>query len=245
LTQTGDGSATLFSPIFDEHYHSVPTGALSETLYTHVLPALHFHKDKKSISILDICFGLGYNSYVTMIEAKKLGFEHIRIVSPEMDRSLLKSLRDFPYGAYFDSLKFLQKELLEKYRYGDDFCDIDIVVGDAREYLDGCKEVFDIVYQDAFSPKKNSILWTKEYFDALYSVTASNVIMTTYSQASSVKFSMYEAGFFIYENAQEKPRKSGTIALKQKQDGWKMIDMELKRQRNSSAKALYDKDMDI
>jgi hypothetical protein len=51
---------------------------------------------------------------------------------------------------------------------------------------------------------------------------------------------MYEAEFFIYENRPVK--RKITLAFKQKQDLIeKYVDMELKKQRNKEAVALYDK----
>jgi tRNA U34 5-methylaminomethyl-2-thiouridine-forming methyltransferase MnmC len=64
--ETGDGSNTLFSKEYNEHYHSTKDGAINESLYKHIIPAITHHKDKKSLKILDICFGLGYNTLATL-----------------------------------------------------------------------------------------------------------------------------------------------------------------------------------
>lgn len=60
---TNDGSTGLFSPDADDIYHST-YGALSEAYEKFILPAnldLYF-QNKKDIKILDICFGIGYNT---------------------------------------------------------------------------------------------------------------------------------------------------------------------------------------
>jgi len=63
--------------------------------------------------------------------------------------------------------------------------------------------------------------------------------MTSYSIATPVRLSMYEAGFEIYEIKPVKMKQ--TLAFKQKQDlVARYIDMELKQQRNKEAKAIYD-----
>jgi len=59
---TNDGTATLYSKEFDESYHSKKDGALRESLEKHIIPAFKFSKDRDEITILDICFGLGYNT---------------------------------------------------------------------------------------------------------------------------------------------------------------------------------------
>ena len=66
MVQSEDGSFTAYSKEFDEHYHSTKDGALQESLQKHVIPALYHVKDKEQISILDICFGLGFNTLATL-----------------------------------------------------------------------------------------------------------------------------------------------------------------------------------
>lgn len=98
----------------------------------------------------------------------------------------------------------------------------------------------DIVYQDAFSSEVNSELWSVEYFKDIYNCTNSNCIVTTYSIATNVRLSLFEAGFEIYEIKPIENRRQ-TIAFKSKIEiEAKYIDMELKKQRNKEAKAIYD-----
>lgn len=60
---TNDGSVGLFSPEADDIYHST-YGALSEAYEKFILPANveKYLDNKKEIKILDICYGIGYNS---------------------------------------------------------------------------------------------------------------------------------------------------------------------------------------
>ena len=60
---TNDGSAGLFSPDADDIYHST-YGALTEAYEKFILPSNlnSFLKNNNEIKILDICFGIGYNS---------------------------------------------------------------------------------------------------------------------------------------------------------------------------------------
>ena len=58
---TKDGSITLRSILFQENFHSLE-GAHKETQIKFINPSdLKRFKDK-SLTVLDICFGLGYNS---------------------------------------------------------------------------------------------------------------------------------------------------------------------------------------
>ena len=61
-----DGTHTLYSVEFDEPYHSTKDGALHESLQKYVIPTLRIKKNRQKLVILDICFGLGYNTFATL-----------------------------------------------------------------------------------------------------------------------------------------------------------------------------------
>jgi hypothetical protein len=63
-TATQDGSMTFWNPEFNEHYHS-PVGALSEAEAKYILPGgLQNRLGQGDVRVLDVCFGLGYNTQV-------------------------------------------------------------------------------------------------------------------------------------------------------------------------------------
>ncbi|MDQ7068964.1 MAG: hypothetical protein Q9M40_13930 [Sulfurimonas sp.] len=64
-----DGSYTAYSKEYDEHYHSTKDGALKESLYKHVIPMFSV-VHKSEVHILDICYGLGFNtlSYTAILQ---------------------------------------------------------------------------------------------------------------------------------------------------------------------------------
>ena len=91
-----------------------------------------------------------------------------------------------------------------------------ILVGNARESVPLLRQIdqaeFNCIYQDAFSPKRNSILWTKEWFDLLYSYAHQDCIMSTYSSSSSIRKSMIAAKWSLYKGDQFGPKRSSTRA---------------------------------
>jgi tRNA U34 5-methylaminomethyl-2-thiouridine-forming methyltransferase MnmC len=234
---TQDGSYTLYSGEYDECYHSTRDGALNESLHKHVIPAFSFAPKKSKLTILDICFGLGYNTLATIYYCIQNGIKiELEIFSPEFDLGLVQSLKTFVYPKEFAVLKPIIDALSEKQRYQDDQYHIEIIIGDARANIKEINKEIDIIYQDPFSPAKNPLLWTREYFKDIYSLTSSDAILTTYSIATPVRLGLYESGFYVYEYASDYTR-SGTIASKSKLP-LKLIDMELKKQRNPEAKSL-------
>jgi len=155
---------------------------------------------------------------------------------------LLLSLQKFNYPKEFDQLQTIIQELSRNFFYEDKDKKIRIEIfnGDAREYIKNLQNI-DIVYQDAFSSDVNPFLWSVEYFKDIKNTLSSDAILTTYSIATPIRLSIYENDFNIYEYKPENSNRI-TIALNKKeiQKEYKYIDMELKKTRNTTAKALYD-----
>ena len=235
-----DGTNTLFSEEFNEPYHSTKDGALHESLEKHVKPAFSIHQNKNHLTILDICFGLGYNSFATLYYIKQHQLStKIHIISPEFDEGLITSLQNFKYPKEFEFLKSIIKALSQKFYYEDEQFKIEILKGDARETVPKIKEKIDIVYQDAFSPTQNPLLWTTEFFKEISKLSTNKTILTTYSTAASVRLGLYENGFLIFIYYGEKTRYS-TIASMQELSSVEQIDMELKKIRNPIARSFKD-----
>lgn len=215
--ESSDGSYTLYNEEYQESYHSPKDGALQETLYKHILPPLHYTSllEQPTIKILDICFGLGFNSFVTLWHYEKISYQgHLQIFSPEKDSALLEKLLSFPYPKELDVLQgyplsHILHTLLSTHSFGTPSFSLECFIGEAIEYVQSFeKESFDIIYQDAFSPSKNPELWSEEYFTLLFDKLSSNGIITTYSQSSLVKRNAIKAGFLVYELPQTQVRHS-------------------------------------
>jgi tRNA U34 5-methylaminomethyl-2-thiouridine-forming methyltransferase MnmC len=252
---THDGSTTLYSAEFDECYHSTRDGALHESLTKHIVPALTFQQDKDRLTILDICYGLGYNTLATLYYLDMhYPNKQVHILSPEFDEELVRSLREFDYPAQFDPLRSVIESISKQGYYTDSRWHIDIFFGDARDFLrqiqtpDSTHSKFDIIYQDAFSPAKNPLLWTREWFADVRSVCADDAVLTTYSVAASTRMGLYENGFELYEYHPENSRKS-LIASPNPLPDFSLlptpskIDKELKIARNPNARSLRDSEV--
>ena len=69
-----------------------------------------------------------------------------------------------------------------------------IFIGDASgAKLDAYQ--FDYIWQDAFSPKKNSELWSAEWFSKLGDHSKDSVVLVTYSVARMVKDGLSDGGW--------------------------------------------------
>ena len=240
MVQSEDGSFTAYSKEFDEHYHSTKDGELQESLQKHVIPALYHVKDKEQISILDICFGLGFNTLATLYYMRKEGIKKkLTIYSPEFDKELIASLQYFKYPDIFAEFHPIIASLSTTGKYEDESLHVSLYLGDAREFLLTCKHSFDIVYQDAFSPSSNPILWTKEYFSDIARVMKKDGILTTYSISLATRLALHGNGFRIYLYQPEGCR-SSTLASLTELKGYETIDMPHKIACNPEAKPLSD-----
>ncbi len=237
-----DGTNTLYSVEFDEPYHSTKDGALHESLEKHVKPALSFSKKKTEVTILDICFGLGYNTFATLYYIKTQGLKtKVHILSPEFDERLVRSLDTFDFPPEFESIKHIIKAISSDLYYEDEQFKIEILLGDARKSIPNIQEKVDIIYQDAFSPAHNPLLWTKEHFADIRAISKDDAVLTTYSTAAAIRLGLYENDFFIFVHRAEMMRYS-TVASLKLLDGLEYIDMELKKVRNTQARSMKDED---
>lgn len=229
FVKTKDGSFTLKSEKYDECYHS-SEGAYTESLYKHVLPgyevAKKFDYYGGEVRILDICFGLGYNT-LTAILHKPENIK-LKIFSPEFDLDLIKSLKNFKYPDLFSEVLNVIDEISENLYYKSDNVEVEVFNGDAREYIKILDNIH-IVYQDAFSPKVNQELWTLKYFENITKILHKNGVITTYSVATPVRCAFYKLGMNIYTHSCDIIRK-GTIASYAKLD-FEKVDFKKKLER--------------
>lgn len=240
MTLSEDGSYTAYSKEYDEHYHSTKDGALNESLLKHIIPAFKHVAKREEVTILDICYGLGFNTLVTILYYKEHApKKRLRIYSPELDASLVKSLTHFNYPETFAPLREIITAISQTGVYEDEQLYVEVFLGDARKYVQKFHNSFDIVYQDAFSPSTNPILWTQEYFSDIAAAIKKEGILTTYSTALKTRLALYENGFYIYLNKGENFR-NATLASLAQLDGYESVDMEHKIACNPKVRPLSD-----
>ena len=239
LTLSEDGSYTAYSKEYDEHYHSTRDGALKESLKKHVIPAFSV-LESTTVCILDICYGLGFNTLATLLyRDENFPNKKVKIYSPELDASLVKSLESFEYPELFNKYKNIITALSQRGVYEDENTYIELFLGDAREYVRKFENQFHIVYQDAFSPSANPQLWTKEYFSDIAKSMKEEGVLTTYSISLKTRLALYENGFNLYLNS-GKDFRDATVASFVSLKNFKLIDMPHKISCNPDVTPLRD-----
>ncbi|MBT3464724.1 tRNA (5-methylaminomethyl-2-thiouridine)(34)-methyltransferase MnmD [Candidatus Woesearchaeota archaeon] len=216
---TNDGSTTYYNEKYGDYYHS-KSGAVEESFEKYVKPTLIPQLAKKGhIRILDIGFGLGYNvsAAIDSIFESNKGC-HIEIESFEKDAELFKLIIDneAPFKSY-NLIKDLSKNYSpEKKKISLNYCNlsINVNIGDAIENIKKINGKFDACFLDAFSPKKNPELWSKEFFDDIYHHMRTNSILATFSCARMVRDNLKAAGFNVEDGPIVGRRSPSTIAIK-------------------------------
>ena len=205
---TKDSSITFHNKEFDETYHSV-SGAKEEALKKFILPSLENYEIKGKIRILDVCFGLGYNSAAAIDGLKNC---EIEIIALELDKEILNKILEI--NADFDSYEII-KEVAKNHEYEKDNIKIKLILGDAVKTIKNLKEKFDFIFHDPFSTKKMPEFWTEDFFKEEYKLLKKSGILTTYSCAKFVRKNMKRVGFEVKDVPPVGRKSPSTLSIKQ------------------------------
>jgi len=190
---TKDNSYTFYSDSYKEAYHTIG-GAFQEAFKKYVEPCNI--KTYKNVKILDICFGLGYNSCAAIHEVLKNN-GRIEVIGLEKDSKILKKISNLKVPDYikpsFDIIRRISKNL----SYDGERVKINLLVGDARKSIKKLDEKFDFVFLDPFSTRKNPELWTVDFFNEIRRLITEDGVLATYSCSTYVRNGLIMAGFRI------------------------------------------------
>lgn len=222
LFLTDDGSLTLRDEQTGELQHN-RAGAYSEALinYVEAAAALERLRQQGEIRVLDVCFGLGYNSFVLINEALKRNSKgKIFIYAIEIDPEMLAYHSEVLRYRSFSSLRnLLDLEMLGSKRSlslkcADLSVELTLQIGSIQSCLPVLKDEFDFVFHDPFSPKRAPELWTLEIFQHYRALLhEKSGCMLTYSSAYAVRGGMRAAGFRVMRTKALGGKSGGSIGL--------------------------------
>ncbi len=90
-------------------------------------------------------------------------------------------------------------------------------VEDARTSLINDKNIYNLIFLDAFTPAKCPALWSLEFFKLLFEHLDKDGMILTYSNSAAVRNAMINAGFYVGKIYNpEIDKYTGTIAVKNK-----------------------------
>ena len=194
---TEDGSHTIFIPELNEHYHSTH-GAIQEAIHIYINAGLRF-VDKNPIRILEIGFGTGLNTYLSLVEAENTNRS---IVYHSLERYPVEE-EELKVLNYPDLIEFEKRDLFKKLHKieWNKTCEISNkfslkkINGDLKEIE--FKDKYDLIFFDAFAPDIQPELWTETIFRKLYDCANTNAILMTYCSKGIVKRALRASGFEV------------------------------------------------
>lgn len=195
---TSDGSSTLFSPAFDQHYHSVH-GAIQESLHVFIRAGLEpLLPAPGGLRIWEMGFGTGLNALLTWLQAGDTPVTYTAIEAYPLDPALLPSLNyaqviaDPRAASAFVQLHDAPWEVATQLRPG-------FTLLKHATSLEAYQPAgtFDLLFYDAFAPNAQPELWTEAVMARLFSWLDPGGIFITYSAKSSVRRGLLQAGFEV------------------------------------------------
>ena len=252
---TADGSFSLHSSQFREAFHN-SAGALNEANAKYVMPAqLERFQPGQTIAILDVCFGLGYNSAAVM-HAMPVPPPSLRWWGLELDQRPLDLALEQPSFQQIWSASVLQRlrALQNNGSWWENNSQGQLIWGDARKTLMNipANENFDLILLDAFSPQRCPQLWSEEFLAALAVRLKPGGRLITYSRSAAVRASLQRAGMQLFSLLAAPGEKlgwsNGTMAVRRGEKeclmsgaGWRLLsEMELEHLSTRAAVPFRD-----
>ena len=197
IQHTSDGSATLFVPELDEHYHSVK-GAYTESLHIYRDCAYRHAAELSAVRplrLLEVGFGTGLNAAVTAMAATaECPVHYITLEKYPVESRFVEALG---YDAFVDASLFAAihaapweqpTAITPHFTLEKRCCDL------LTAPLPGD---IDIVYFDAFAPEKQPEMWSAEVFARIYEAMRPGGVLTTYCAKGAIRRLLQATGFTV------------------------------------------------
>jgi tRNA U34 5-methylaminomethyl-2-thiouridine-forming methyltransferase MnmC len=223
LYPTADGSTTFWSETFQEAFHS-QFGAKQEAIAKFVVPSRILEKancsrnSETSLNILDVCYGLGYNTAAAIESVFAL--KECRNSSPLQIIALEDNLQ-VPQQAIAlgltniwspEVVEILQTVAAQQSLHTPNL-QMQLLIGDAREAIASVPARWaDAIFLDPFSPPHCPQLWTIEFMQLLANCLKLDGYLVTYSCAAAVRAAMLAVGLTIGSTTPVGRKSPGTIA---------------------------------
>ena len=208
---TADGSSTIYLPEWDEQYHS-KHGAIQEAYHVFIKHGLYHFCDSEEyqfdrsqgvnsrIAILEIGFGTGLNSFITLLEAEKLnmsvdyvGVEGYPVAINEIEQlNYATQLKVENNKEVFKTMHDVSWE--EKHQMSSNFS-----LTKQNRFFSEIKDqnLYNLIYFDAFGARVQPELWTEAIFKKMFDALKEKGVLVTYAAKGSVRRAMQTVGFIV------------------------------------------------
>ncbi len=233
---TQDGSYTFYSAEFQEAFHS-SFGAKQEAEVRYIEPCLikQLATQQSTIRLLDICYGLGYNSAAALEAIWSVNPQcRVELTALEINldvprQAIANKLLDqwrLPEGYAESRLLAIQSqarspipqllaELANQSLVSDKYLEGKLLLGDARQTIQQVIQAgwqADAIFLDPFSPPKCPHLWTVEFIALVAQCLTPKGRLATYSCSAAVRTALSAAGLNFSSITGVGRKSPGTIA---------------------------------
>lgn len=216
LQLTEDGSHTLCIESMNETYHSY-AGALTESIHVFIQNGFEMMKSQKQVSILEVGFGTGLNALLTLEYAMKNHQDVTYHTLEPFPLSLdLISQLQFGYLTQDDTMKGYLSQLHgceankeEAIVPSFHFTRIEKTLQEVTLF-----SVFDVIYFDAFAPKKQPEMWDLDVLQKCTNLLRVGGVFITYCANGQFKRNLRSLGYELYNPPGIKGRREITQAIK-------------------------------
>lgn len=214
---TEDGSFTFFSTKFGEMFHS-RYGAKQEAEKKFVEPTELRHKAlKPSLKLLDVCYGLGYNTAAALETIWQVNPDCcVEWIGLELDSRVPNSaIAHHLLDSWNPSIREIVTNLATAYQVTTNRLEAKLLIGDARltieqVYQSGFQA--DAIFLDPFSPPNCPQLWTVEFLGFVAKCLKQDGKLATYSCSAAVRTALMAGMLHIGATAPVGRRTPGTVA---------------------------------
>jgi len=191
---------TIHLPGWNEYYHS-KHGAIQESKHVFLQTGLqHFCKLYKGqhLSILEIGFGTGLNALLTSLEAEVLN-KTITYDGVEAYPISFDEVQELNYPEQLDVAPTDFLKLHEvPWETPQQITPLFVLHKQQKFFKDiTSKQVYHLIYFDAFGARVQPELWTQEVFKTMYDALKHNGVLVTYAAKGSVRRAMQAVGFLV------------------------------------------------
>ncbi len=214
---TADGSFTFFSEEYNELFHS-HFGARQESFQKFVVTTqLESQAQKPVLRVLDICYGLGYNTAAALQTIWTNNPNcYVEIIGLELNPTVPKAaLSHHLFDSWDCKCTEVLTELANSNYVRNDKLEATLIIGDARTTIQDVIESgfqANAIFLDPFSPPQCPQLWTIEFINLVSKCLHVEGLLATYSCAASVRTALLTAGLAIGSTPPVGRKTPGTIA---------------------------------
>lgn len=201
VVETDDGSRTLYLPGMDETYHSTH-GAMTESSHVYITNGLDFwlgeNPGATSVRVFEMGLGTGTNALLAMDWCERTGCA-VAFYTVEKFPLTQTLMREY----WGDTVYAERSEALHASAW-EQWIEIPLLQGEFKVFKHQSDiqsavipAAMDVVFWDAFGPKKQDGVWGEALFRPIFSSLSLGGMLVTYSAAGDVKRALRAVGFGV------------------------------------------------